>query len=278
MHSFFCWRVYNTGLWSYRELGACVIHKIYRLQPSCPLLLGLPGYWLRKSVQTYAVPKHTFAREPSKKIMDAHNVKRDLQVTPLARDGFLVVCHEEPLSAVHECIILPLQVLDDVLHPLHLRLNHPTKHQMNAVVHRCFYALDMEKGIDRVCTTCQLCASLCTVPGHMIEQSSSDPPESVGVNLPTDALKHSQQLILAVQESIISIAIAVLVPDEKNISLRDAFLTVCIDLRPIAGHPTVIRTDPAPGFNAIQIDSLLWAHNISLEIDRVEEPKHESHC
>ena len=209
---------------------------------------------------------------PSRKITDVRDVKRYLQVAQIARDGLLVVSRAEPLSPAHECIIIPRQVLDGLLSALHLKLNHPTRHQLKTVMSRYFYALDLDKAIERVSGACHLCASLQRIPNQIVEQTSLDPPETVGVTLSADIIKRARQLILVLRECVTSYTIASLVTDETHHSLRDALISLCIELRPVGGPPAVIRTDPAPGFVTLQDDSVLRKYNITLEIGRVKNP------
>ena len=209
---------------------------------------------------------------PSRKITDVRDVKRYLQVAQIARDGLLVVSRAEPLSPAHECIIIPRQVLDGLLSALHLKLNHPTRHQLKTVMSRYFYALELDKAIERVSGACHLCASLQRIPDQIVEQTSLDPPETVGVTLSADIIKRARQLILVLRECVTSYTIASLVTDETHHSLRDALISLCIELRPVGGPPAVIRTDPAPGFVTLQDDSVLRKYNITLEIGRVKNP------
>ena len=104
---------------------------------------------------------------PSKKLTNIKDVKRYLHVASVSKDGLLIVrCHgDQPLSPTRECIIVPRQVLNDLLTALHIRLNHPTRHQLHAVVNRSFYALDMDKAIAHVTSSCHYCASLRTTVG-----------------------------------------------------------------------------------------------------------------
>ena len=72
------------------------------------------------------------------------------------------------------------------------------------------------------------------------------------------------------RECVTSYTVACLVTDETHNSLRNALLSLCIELRPVGGPPAVIRTDPAPGFVALQDDAEVWKYNINLEIGGVK--------
>jgi hypothetical protein len=141
---------------------------------------------------------------PSKKATKIKDVKRYLNATSIAQDGLLIVKREEPLAPSRECIVVPRQVLDGLLTALHFKLVHPTCHQLKQVVHRYFYALDMDKAIERVTAACHHCASLKKVPHSLTLQSTCDPPDAVGVSFAADVLKRERQLILVLRETVTS--------------------------------------------------------------------------
>ena len=209
---------------------------------------------------------------PSRKITNIKDVKRYLQVATIAKHGLLVVRREDTFAPTRECIILPRAVVEGVLTALHIRLSHPTSHQLKSVIHRYFYALDMDKSIDKVTNRCHQCASLKQVPHTLIQQSTEDPPEAVGVSFAADVLKRERHLILIVRECITSYTIGQIIISEKHDALREALIQACIEMRPLDGPIAIIRTDPAPGFQALQNDERLRAHRICVEVGRIKNP------
>lgn len=207
---------------------------------------------------------------PSKKTTNAKDVKRYLNVATLAKDGLLIVHRSEPLAPARECVIVPRQVLDGLLTALHIQLDHPSCHQLKCVVHRYFYALDMDKAIDKVSSSCHQCAALRNAPASVKPQATADPPDAVGISFAADVIKRSRQLILVVRESVTSFTAACFIEDERHTTLRDALITLCIELRPLDGPPAVIRTDPAPGFQSLVTNELLQQHRLSIEIGRIK--------
>ena len=85
-----------------------------------------------------------------------------------------------------------------------------------------------------------------------------------------DVIKRNRQLILVLRECVTSFTSSTLIDDERHQTLRDALIRLCIELRPLDGPPAVIRSDPAPGFNALTNDELLRQHRITLEIGRTK--------
>ena len=132
---------------------------------------------------------------PSKKLTNIRDVKRHLSFATIAKDGFLVVERNEPLAPTRECIVVPRQVLEGLLTALHIQLSHPSSNQLKAVTKRYLYALDTDKAIDRVTQACHQYTALRQTPKAREEQSTSLPPEAVGVSFAADIIKQSRQLI-----------------------------------------------------------------------------------
>ncbi|VDI36804.1 Hypothetical predicted protein [Mytilus galloprovincialis] len=193
---------------------------------------------------------------PSKKLTNIKDVKRYLNVASIAKDGLLVVRRCDPLAPPNELIIVPRNVLDGLVTALHIKLDHPSKHQLNLVLKRHFYALDMPKAAEQASDSCHTCASLKRFPKSLVEQSSEDPPDLVGISYVADVLKRNRQLILVVRETVTSYTSTCFIKDEKLAFKRSK----CV----------VVRVDPAPGFRPLCDDSYLKQLNISIEIGRVK--------
>ena len=176
------------------------------------------------------------------------------------------------IAASKECIIVPHQVLDGLLTAIHLQLNHPTRHQLKAVVNRYFFALDMATAIDRVTEACHQCLSLRKVPQLVVPQSSSCPPEAIGTSFAADVIKGNKQLIFVLREVVTSFTGTCLLQNEQHQTLRDALLQLCISLKPLDDPPDVVRVDPAPGFQSIWDDELLGRHGIQIELGSAKNP------
>ena len=209
---------------------------------------------------------------PSKKTANVKDVKRYLSVASISRDGMLVVRRNDPLVPSTELIIIPRSVLDGLVTALHIKLDHPSRHQLELVMKRHFYALDLPKAIDRAYNSGHTCLSLQKFPDSLIKQSSDDPPETIGQSFAADILKRERQLILVLRETVTSYTTASIVPDEKQTTLREAIACLATELHPLDGPPAVIRADPAPGFVALRNDSTLQSLRLSLEIGRIKNP------
>ena len=162
------------------------------------------------------------------------------------------------------------QVLDDLLTALHVQLSHPTSHQLRLVTQRYLLALDMDKAAERVATSCHHCASLHVVPTTMVQQSTNPPPTTVGVSFAGDVIRRVQQLILVLRECVTSYTASTLLPNERHDTLRDALISLCIEMQPLDGPLAVVRREPAPCFLALDNDSVLHDHRTALEIGRIK--------
>ena len=207
---------------------------------------------------------------PSKKLTNIKDIKRYLNRVTIARDGLLIVKHDEPFAPTKERIVVPRSVSDGLMTALHVQLNHPTCHQLKTVAHRYFFALDMDKAIEQVTSNCHMCASLRKVPNNLLQQSTDDPPEAVGLMFAADVLKRNRQLVLVMRECITSYTTATLIQNEQHDSLREGLISLCVQLQPLSGPTSVIRTDAAPAFMKLREDEILQKHHIKLEIGRVK--------
>ncbi len=207
---------------------------------------------------------------PSKKSTNIKDVKRYLNVSSLSREGLVVVKKDEPFCPSRECIVVPRPILDGLLTALHVKLNHPSRHQLKLVVLRYFYALDLDKALDQCTQSCHLCVSLKKIPNQLIEQSTSDPPAAVGISFAADVIKRHRQLILVVRETTSSFTTSCIIEDERHDTLRAGLIRLCLELRPVSGPCAVIRVDPAPGFASLANDEELRRHKITIEIGRVK--------
>ncbi|XP_060576734.1 uncharacterized protein LOC132734055 [Ruditapes philippinarum] len=128
---------------------------------------------------------------PSKKLTNVKDVKRYLNSVSIAKDGILVVKHTDPLVSSVDLIVVPRSAIDGLITALHIKLDHPSKHQILQVLKRHFYALDMSQAVERVTDMCHSCASLRKLPTGFCTQSSEDPPEVVGMSFAADVMKRT---------------------------------------------------------------------------------------
>lgn len=203
---------------------------------------------------------------PSRKLTNIKDIKRYLNNCTIARDGLLIHSPSDKLALSREAIVVPRSILHGLLTALHIKLDHPSTHQLKQVVHRHFYALDMGAAITSVGEHCHVCASLRAVPNRLIEQSSSDPPDVVGISFAADVLQRTKQRIIVLRETATSFTVTRIIPDETGESLLSALVCLCVELRPMDGPIAVIRVDPAPGFLQLREDKRLLDLRLRIEV------------
>ena len=143
---------------------------------------------------------------------------------------------------------------------------------MKLVSQRYFFALDLDKALDRCLQCCHLCSSLKKVPSTLVEQSTSDPSDGFGISFAADVIKRYRQLVLVVHETSTSFTASYLLDDERRESIGSALLRLCLELRPLSGPLSVIRVDPAPGIASLCGDEILRQYGFAVEVGRVENP------
>lgn len=135
------------------------------------------------------------------------------------------------------------------MYTIHIKLDHPSKRQLQIVMQRHFFALDMSAAITRVSDSCYTCASLKKFPTSLASQSSEDPPEAVGVSFAAGIIRRSRQFILPLREFTTSYTAS---------CLRDALARLVVGLHPLDGPQAVIGVDPAPGLVSLKTTHASW--------------------
>ena len=169
--------------------------------------------------------------KPSKKSTNILDTKRYLNVASIAKDGLVVVKQLDAFAPTRERIIVPRTMLPGLLTALHIRFEHPTIFQLKQLFTRYFYALNLDKHLQETINTCHTCASLRITPKFVSDQSTSTPPNSIGVSFAADVIKRQQQLILLIRETVTSYTFTCLVKSEEHDTLRDGLITLVVGSR-----------------------------------------------
>ena len=182
---------------------------------------------------------------PSRKVTKIGDVKRYLRIATIANDGLVLVKQSDPLVHSREHIVVPRELCDGLLTALHLKLEHPTKHQLKQAFERFFFALDLDKHLHRVSDQCHqytaLCTALCRLPENSSSQTTSNPPLALGLSFALDVLNRARQCISVVRECVPSYTMTCLVPNEQAPTLRDAIIGLVKVLIPLEGPPVTIQ-------------------------------------
>ena len=207
---------------------------------------------------------------PSKKMTKIKDVKRYLNISSLSRDGLIVVRQQLPFGPIADRIVIPRAIASGILTALHLKLGHPTTHQLKSVCNRYFYALDLDNLIKSITDQCHQCTALRKVPHVVLPQSTGTPPEIIGREFAVDVMRRKKQTIFVLRETISSFTKTCLIPNEQSSTLRDTLLQLILDMTPMQGPTAVVRCDPAPGFYSLKNDKTLLSNGIALEIGRTK--------
>lgn len=149
------------------------------IQPECPELR-----------RTCAHLRH--GKRYSCKATNIKDIKRYLNVATIASDELLVVRRNEPFVSAKELIIIPRSVLHGLLTSIHLQLSHSSANQKKIVMKRFFFALDMDKAIASITAACSQSSTLKNVPHFATEQTTSDPPETIGSTFAAEVMKREK--------------------------------------------------------------------------------------
>eukprot|EP00794_Sanderia_malayensis_P001407 gene1407-1555_t len=198
--------------------------------------------WLPCEIEALCIAASAHLKQgtrPSKKVTNAKDVKRYLNVATLAPDGLLIVRKSEPFAPAREQIIIPRSIICGLLTALHLKLGHPTQHQLNMVFN------------------CHFLLSISTTPLKS--------PGLLAIIVPA-LPRRSRQFILVLLETVTSYTIATIIDNELHDTLREALLRLLLSIISIDGPPITVRTDAASGFQALVNDNTLKQHHITLDI------------
>ena len=195
-----------------------------------------------------------------------HNLYRTGQAK-IDCDGFVTVKHTDAAGNVYDAISVPANFYPGLVHALHLKLNHPSKTQMQRLMSRHFYCSGQARIIEEITSACTLCASLKELPRELFTQSTKENP-IFGANFSADVIKKDGQLVFLCREKLSQFTFTRIIPDETADSLRDSLVTAVLDLMPEAG--ATVQVDCAPGLQTLAAESKLdgsTLKKLGIEID-----------
>ena len=141
----------------------------------------------------------TQGTRPSKKTKNIKDLRRYLNVASVNQNGLLVVRKSDPFLHQTELIIVPSEILPDLLTTLYLQFLHPSKHQLSKVFNRYSYALNVDAVISNVLGQCAHCNSLKRLTREMFDQSSS-PSTGPGQQFAADGICRQRQKVFSVRD------------------------------------------------------------------------------
>ena len=192
-------------------------------------------------------------------------VKGDLTI---AKNGLVTVSGTDDSGTPRKLIVIPTQLFPGLISALHIKMSHPTKHQLGKIVSRYFYCPGSTTFIAECVDNCHTCLSLKPLPETLFTESTTQ-AEEFCTRFSADVMKRNGQIILFVVELLTQFCWIVLLPSETANDLSSAlFKTIGMFVHQ---NGAIIRTDGAPSFQSIksQIDnktSILNQINVKLEL------------
>ena len=188
----------------------------------------------------------------------------------VSADGLVTVTTSDIHGNSYDAISVPTRFFPGLIHALHLKLDHPSKSQLQRLVARHFYSPGQVRIIDEVAESCVICSSLKTLPKEIFTESTAK-NETFGAAFSADVIKKDSQLILVCREKLSQFTASRIIPDESADSLRDNIVSSVLEFLPDSG--TTIQVDCATGFQKLasecSIDgNILKKFGISIDLGR----------
>ena len=131
-------------------------------------------------------------------------------------------------------ISIPPSIFPGLANAIHIRLDHPSKSQLSSLISRYFYTPGWRAVIENISDACPQCASVRRLPKVLLQDSTSQ-PDAVGSNFAADIIERECQKILVVRECASQFTRAMLLLDQKADTLRNALISMVLDIMPDTG-------------------------------------------
>ena len=165
-----------------------------------------------------------------------------------------------------EKIVVPQHYLHSILTILHVKLMHPTVHQLSLVFNKYFFAPNSAKISQEIKDKCSSCISFSKLPSQITTMKPTKVPRHPGSHMNVDVLKRASQNILVCVDMFSGFTTAAFIPSETKEALTQGLIQT---ITPIRHSPTVvIRSDNAPAFKSLaaNLPSELIENGISIEL------------
>ena len=166
----------------------------------------------------------------------------------VSSDGLVTISASDPFGNFHEAISVPTRFFPGLIHALHIRLDHPSKPQLQKLVSRYFYSPGQARITDEVCDSCVTCTSLRKLPKELFSESTTA-TETFGSSFSADVIKKDCQLVFVCREKLSQFTTSKIISDETADCLRDCVVSAVIEFIPENG--ATIQVDCATGFQKL---------------------------
>ena len=113
-------------------------------------------------------------------------------------------------------IVVPQTYLLSILTLLHVKLLHPTCHQLLSVFSKYFFAPNAGKAAQDTTDECYICTSLKNIPSKLVHMEPSQVPNHPGSHMNVDIIKRTNQKILVCAYMFSGFVTAAIITDETR--------------------------------------------------------------
>ena len=165
----------------------------------------------------------------------------------LSKPGNLLVVRDNVphQSTPRERIVIPKKFVPAVVDQLHHSLNCPSEYQLNKILDRYFYGINIRKVVSETKLNCYSCKARMKLPENVVSYNPMSDPKHPGIIFNADVIQRATQHIFVVRDLFSCLTAATLIPSQKANIVKEALITT---LQPIRRpSPLVVRMDNAPG-------------------------------
>ena len=206
---------------------------------------------LKNLIQNSQNPDKKKTKNENTKLKLLHNLFREGKLV-VHKDQLVTVAHTDPLGNRYQAISVPSVLFPGLIHALHFKLSHPSKAQLTKLVARHFYTPGYQRIIEEVTNACETCAALSQLPQEMFTESTGD-IDGFSSNFSADVIERNGQNILIVREKLSSFTLTKFIPDQKSETLKQALISLIIDMVPQSG--STVQVDFATAWATLARES-----------------------
>ena len=193
--------------------------------------------------------KRTGGNNTILKNLHSQFIKGNLKINS---SGLVTVTHPDNSGTTRNLIVVPSPLFPGLVTSIHLRLQHPTKHQMNKFLGQYFFCPGSSTMVGECVDNCYTCISLKSIPPALFSEATTQ-PETFGTRFSVDVMKRNGQNILFLVEVLTQFCWIKLVDSERSEDILKAIVE-CISPY-ISPSGAVIRSDGAPAFQSLVVNS-----------------------
>ena len=112
----------------------------------------------------------------------------------IAKDGLITVKANDDAGIPRNQVVIPSKLFPGLLSALHIKLQHPSKHQMSKLISRYFFCPGSGARITECVDNCHTCLSLEPLPATLFSESTTQ-PDTFGTKFSIDVMKRNSQTV-----------------------------------------------------------------------------------